>query len=187
MSEQLHVMTEAEYLAWEEAQEYRYEFDGFRPVAMNGGTLGHELIQGNLKAALVFGLRGGPCKAFGPTARVPTSQGRYRYPDAVVTCGAFDPATRDVTTPITIFEVMSDSTMNADRGQKLVEYRAIPSLTRYIMLEQASVMATVVTRVDDHWRIDVVRGGETLDLPEFGLALSMDAIYDGLDLSATSI
>ena len=31
-------MSLAEFLAWEERQELRYEFDGFRPVAVTGGT-----------------------------------------------------------------------------------------------------------------------------------------------------
>lgn len=32
-------MTVAEFLAWEKRQEFRFEFDGFQPVAMTGGTL----------------------------------------------------------------------------------------------------------------------------------------------------
>ncbi len=31
-------MTREEFLDWAEAQEERYEFDGFQPVAMTGGT-----------------------------------------------------------------------------------------------------------------------------------------------------
>ena len=31
-------MTLEAFLAWEERQELRYEFDGFQPVAMTGGT-----------------------------------------------------------------------------------------------------------------------------------------------------
>jgi hypothetical protein len=34
-------MTQEEFLAWAEAQEERYEFDGFQPVAMTGGTNNH--------------------------------------------------------------------------------------------------------------------------------------------------
>jgi hypothetical protein len=33
-------MTVEEFLAWEERQEGRYEFDGFRPVATTSGTIG---------------------------------------------------------------------------------------------------------------------------------------------------
>ena len=45
-------MTLAEFLAWEERQELRYEFDGFGPVAMTGGTLEHEAIGGTLRSLL---------------------------------------------------------------------------------------------------------------------------------------
>ncbi len=37
-------ITLAEFLAWEERQELRHEFDGFAPVAMTGGTRAHETI-----------------------------------------------------------------------------------------------------------------------------------------------
>lgn len=181
MSEVLQPMSEAEYLAWSERQEITYEFDGFRPIAVNGGTLGHELIQGNLKSALVRRLEGGRCRAFGPTARLPTGNGRYRFPDAVVICGTFDPAARDVPDPVVVFEI-TDSTIKTDRGAKLVEYRSIPSLVRYVMLEQTSAMATVITRVGDIWSIDVLREAEILQLPEIGIELPLAALYLGLDL-----
>jgi hypothetical protein len=48
------------FLAWEEAQALRHEFDGFRPTAMNGGTNAHSLIQANLTVALTTRLRGKP-------------------------------------------------------------------------------------------------------------------------------
>ena len=34
-------MTVDEFLAWERRQELKYEFDGFQPVAMTGGSLNH--------------------------------------------------------------------------------------------------------------------------------------------------
>ena len=37
-------MTLESFLAWEERQELRYEFDGFRPIAMTGGTYSHAQI-----------------------------------------------------------------------------------------------------------------------------------------------
>jgi len=43
-----HRMTTDEFLAWEEQQELRWEFNGFAPVAMTGGTAGHSAIQRNL-------------------------------------------------------------------------------------------------------------------------------------------
>ena len=55
-------MTLADFLEWEERQEERYEFDGFQPVAMTGGTNAHEAIGGTLRALLREGLRGKPCR-----------------------------------------------------------------------------------------------------------------------------
>ena len=56
-------MSVAEFLAWEERQELRWEFDGFQPVAMTGGTAAHEVIGGNIRtfAAEPSGRRALPC------------------------------------------------------------------------------------------------------------------------------
>ena len=51
-------ITLAEFLAWEERQELRYEFDGFEPVAMTGGTIAHDRITFNLQKALDAQARG---------------------------------------------------------------------------------------------------------------------------------
>ena len=62
-------MTLESFLAWEERQELRCEFDGFRPIAMTGGTYAHAQIQFRLTHALVSRLGGGPCKAVGGERR----------------------------------------------------------------------------------------------------------------------
>jgi hypothetical protein len=41
-------MTIEEFLAREAQQPLRYEFDGYQPMAMAGGTEQHSIIQGNL-------------------------------------------------------------------------------------------------------------------------------------------
>ena len=182
MNEALPAMTEAEYLAWEARQDVRHEFDGVRPVAMTGGTNRHERIQTNLKFALTGRLRGTPCEPFGPNSRVPTGHGRYRYPDALVTCTRPGDDLHDIPDPVVIFEIASETTAHTDRGPKLVEYRDLPSLVRYVMLEQSAAQATVITRKEDHWAIDVFRAGETIALPEVGIELPIDDLYLGLDL-----
>ncbi len=55
-------MTVEAFLAWEERQPIRYEFDGMQPVAMAGGSLAHSAIGLNLAIALGGGLRGKPCR-----------------------------------------------------------------------------------------------------------------------------
>jgi len=45
-------MTLEGFLIWEAGQPERYEFDGFQPVAMNGGTVAHATISLNLAVQL---------------------------------------------------------------------------------------------------------------------------------------
>ena len=128
-------MTLEAFLAWEERQELRYEFDGFQPVAMTGGTFTHAAIQRNLIMALGNRLRGKPCQALGSELKIAVA-GSIRYPDGFVVC---TPVARDatvVTDPVVVFEVLSPSTSTTDSIVKNQEYRDTASIQRYIMLEQ---------------------------------------------------
>lgn len=79
-------MTLAEFLVWEERQPLKYEFDGFGPVAMTGGTAGHALIQSNLAFAVGGRLRGKPCQFAGSDLKIQVADGHIRYPDGMVVC-----------------------------------------------------------------------------------------------------
>ena len=174
-------MTSEQFLAWEAGQELKWEFDGERPVAMNGGTTEHSTIQGNVIMRLRAALRGGSCRAFGPDLRVATGEGRYRYPDAVVTCVRVPVGTVEITDPVVIFEVLSAGTARTDRTVKLVEYRSIHCLRRYVMLEQDQALATVITRTEHGWSIDVLRDGEVLAMPEIGIEVAVADLYVDVD------
>ena len=102
-------MTLTEFLAWEEWQEPRYEFDGFEPVAMTGGTLGHDQITFDLRMALSARLAGKPCRPFGPNVKI-VVDGHVRYPDVVVVCRLVSLAASIVEDPVIVFEVLSEST-----------------------------------------------------------------------------
>ena len=53
------------FLAWEDRQALRYEYDGTAIRAMTGGTAAHAPVQRNLLYSLTGRLRGKPCS---PTA-----------------------------------------------------------------------------------------------------------------------
>ncbi len=57
-------MSLEEFLAWEERQELRWEFDGFVPMAMTGGTAEHSAIQRNIYIAIGGRLRGQRCQLY---------------------------------------------------------------------------------------------------------------------------
>ena len=172
-------MTADEFLAWEAKQELKWEFDGFQPVAMNGGTRAHSVVQANLLTELTRQLRGTPCRAYGSDLKVQTGPS-YRYPDVSVSCTPFADTETIVAEPVVIFEVLSGSTAGDDRTIKLAEYKSLSSVRRYVMLEQDRVFATVITRTATGWDHALVGPDGLLAMPEIGAEVSMAVLYDGL-------
>jgi len=175
-------MTPAEFLAWEGKQELKWEFDGFQPVAMTGGTVAHSIIQGNLITILNNQLRGQRCRAYGPDLKIETGS-KYRYPDALVSCTPIAPDATVAEEPVVIFEVLSESTAQSDRTTKLMEYRSLSSVRRYIMFEQDQAIATVVIRVDTGWNLEMLDVNGILSMPEIGVEIPMAELYEGLELT----
>jgi Uma2 family endonuclease len=172
-------MTLAEFLQWEERQEHKYEFDGTRAVAMVGVTIAHSTVQGNLTVSLITKLRGKPCRFHGPEVKIEAA-GHIRYPDGFVSCSALPNDATVVHDPVVIFEILSPSTSRTDRIEKNEEYRATPSVQRYIILEQDSVAATVFSRAGDDWVGHVVTGEAILAMPEIGIEVPLAEFYEGL-------
>lgn len=177
-------MTVEAFLAWERRQELRYEFDGIAPVAMAGGKVAHSKIATNLVEALRRRLRGGRCQAFRGDLKIMTQAGsKIRYPDAIVTCSPVDDADDIVPHPVVVFEVLSEATAGTDRVAKNDEYAGVPSIARYVMLEQDRAAATVFAREAGGWTGRLVTGmGAVLDLPEIGAELPLAELYDGVSL-----
>jgi Uma2 family endonuclease len=176
-------MTAAEFLAWEERQEARYEFDGFAPVAMTGGTRNHAALQSNLISALGSRLRGKPCQAFGSELKIAVG-GAYRYPDAMILCTPGSGSATVVDDPVVVFEILSDSTATTDRITKNTEYRNTPSIQRYVIIEQTGIGAEVFTRDGQDWAGRVQGPGSVLHIPEAGIEVPLDELYEGLGFSA---
>ena len=173
-------MTLAEFLAWEERQEFKHEFDGLGPVAMSGGTLRHAALQRNVLVALHPRLRGRPCDFFGSDAKFLTAEGTVRYPDGMVVCGPVDLNAKFVQNPVVVFEVLSPSTTRTDRIAKVREYQATPSVQRYVMLEQDGAAAVVYARAGAVWTHEILTAESVLALPEIGFELPLAELYEGI-------
>jgi len=173
-------MSVAEFLAWEETQELRWEFDGLAPVAMTGGTEAHEVIQLNLTAALNARLRGTPCRAYGSNVKIKVAE-RIRYPDAFVVCTPVVPRGTVRDDPVVVFEILSASTAHIDRVEKMREYWDAPSIQRYVLIEQEAISATAYVRDAGRWSGRVLWAGDVLPLPEIGIELPLEELYVGLD------
>lgn len=186
MSTALHAprMTREQFFAWAQAQGARYEFDGWQPVAMTGGTINHNQIAFNIHVALRERLRGTGCRPLGQDAGLATIGDTVRYPDGLVTCAKVKGDAYLVPGVVVVFEVISPTSGRMDRIVKVREYAAVPSILRYVILESSGIGLTVLERADggQKWTLTALTGEDTLALPEIGIAIPVAALYEAVDL-----
>jgi Uma2 family endonuclease len=178
--------TQEEFFTWAAAREGRYEFDGFRPVAMTGGSAVHSQLMRKLHLALGRRLDGGACEPLGPDAGVETANKAIRYPDALITCSKFGPNDRTIPGVVIVFEILSPSTSSTDRIVKLREYLSVPTIRRYVIVEYSTVALIVMERseAEDTWRVAALTEHDTLRMPEIGIEIPVAEIYNGITLPA---
>ncbi len=181
-------MTQGQFFDWSGHQHGRYEFDGFQPVAMTGGSVAHSRITLNLLGTLLVRLRGSGCEPLGPDAGVQTVGKAVRYPDALITCSRTPGNAYLVEGVRVVFEVLSRTSGHTDRIVKLREYQAVPTILRYVILERETIGLTVHARVhgSDPWTVSTLTQGDVLCIPEAGIEVPVDEFYAGLEIAPTA-
>jgi Uma2 family endonuclease len=180
--------TQAEFFAWAEHQEGRFEFDGFQPVAMTGGNARHDRITGNIHTALRSRLRGKPCSNFGPNLGVETTASRIRYPDALITCTKFPDSERIAPNVVVIFEVLSPSSSGTDRIEKVREYQAVSTILRYVIVESATPGLQVLHRTDgtSPWTAHALTKDDVLSVPEAQIEIPVAEFYEDIEFEGSA-
>ncbi len=170
-----------EYLRGEELSDVKHEYLNGMAHAMAGGTLGHSRTARNITLALGNRLRGKRCHVFTSDAAVHLSKDqdeRFYYPDAVVTCGPFDPSARSINAPVVIFEVLSPTTARTDRTEKKDAYLACDSMQHYVLVEPETVEVTVYSRESSGWTKTVYNEtDDILTLTGIEVELPLSEIY----------
>jgi Uma2 family endonuclease len=181
-------MTRQQFLDWVATQEGRWEFDGVAPVAMTGGSRRHSRIASNIILALGGRLRGGPCSVLGSDAGVAVGEAAVRYSDALVTCTPGQGTDRVIPGVVVVFEVVSPGTSRIDRVVKLAEYRSVPSIRRYVILEQTTAAVTSLERrgAGEPWTATGLGEADMLELPEIGVAVPVAEFYEGVELDGAN-
>jgi Uma2 family endonuclease len=170
------------FLAWEERQETRFEFNGTAPVAMVGGTEEHALLQAALVSEIRARLRGTPCRVVGSELKLRVND-RIRYPDAMILCAPRRPGRTVVDDPVIVFEILSPSSARTDFFIKNQEYRSNPAIQRYVILTQTHRSAVAFFRADEMWAVEVANGTDaTLRLPEVGIDLPLAELYRDIEV-----
>jgi Uma2 family endonuclease len=176
-------MSEAEYLAFERASQFKHEYVNGKIIAMSGASREHNLISGSTYAALYNQLQERPCEIYPSEMRVRVEvAGSYAYPDISVVCD--EPQFADdefdmLLNPLVIIEVLSPSTEGHDRGRKFQDYRALDSLREYVLIAQDSPRIEHFLRQDNGtWLLSDASGLEaSIELPSIGCTLALADVY----------
>lgn len=132
-----------EYLQMENEAVEKHEYYQGEIFAMSGAGNRHNIISINIIASLFNSLKGKSCQPFGSDMRIHIPQNTlFTYTDISIICGDIVNADEDENTainPTVIFEILSPSPRNYDRGMKFMLYRAIPTLKEYILVEAETV------------------------------------------------
>lgn len=177
-----HDYTFREYLELEAFSNVKHEFLDGEIYAMSGGTPTHAALTAAVLSHLFSQLRGSTGRVYSSDLKIRVSEtGLTTYPDVSIVCGTLqtDPESDLVATnPRLLVEVLSDSTINYDRGKKLDHYRRIPSLQVVLLVWQREVRVEIHRRAaDGAWSATTAASGELLRLDEVGAELSADDVY----------
>lgn len=177
--------TYEEYLRALEVSGVKLEYCDGEIYAMAGGTPAHADL-----AAAILRLLG---NALLGRCRVSSSDLKIRieatdlttFPDATVVCGERQLSKLDrhaVINPTVLVEVTSPSSEDYDRGEKLSQYKQLPSLRAVLIVSHRRPQITVVERTSDGWREREVRSGEMMALDAPSLSFSIDELYAAIEL-----
>lgn len=176
-----------EYLARERASSVKHEYYDGHILLMSGASIAHNEIARNLLVALTSKMKGKNCRPYGSDLKVHVREnGLFAYPDISVICG--EPETTDafkdvVTNPVVLFEVLSPSTRNYDRGQKFYLYRSIPLLREYILVDSQSLLLELFRKnTDESWTLhEYKKDFDKVYIEALDVYLTMQEVYENVN------
>lgn len=172
-----------EFLRWESTTT-RHEFADGRIFAIAGAARAHGTIALNLAALIRPAIRKSGFQAYLADMKVvPPARRSVRYPDLVLTCDERDFVDEEITRfPKVIVEVLSRSTAAVDRGEKFEEYRRIPTLEEYVVIDSTQVLVEVYRRAGEGWVFRDYGPGETFCIESVPLTANVADLYEDVEL-----
>ena len=170
-----------DYLRLEADSGLKHEFLAGQVWAMVGGSPEHARMSASVMAQLLAQLAGKPCAVFSSDLRIGVrATGLVTYPDVSVVYAALqrDPIDRTgntIANPKVLIEILSPSTAEYDRGEKLVHYQQIESLDAIVLFDHAAQRAEVWERRGTTWNPREER--ERVELATIGCTLAIAEIY----------
>lgn len=182
--------TPEEYLALEEAAEYKSEYRDGVIIPMTGGTTNHNRISLNMSIALRLALKGLDYDVFMGDVRLWMTKKRiYTYPDVMVIPGKpeyYNNRQDTVMNPQVIIEVLSKSTKAYDRTDKFKLYQTIPTFQEYILIDQSQVYIEQYCKLaNKRWSYSQYDDEDTaLVFSSFQVEVALADVYEKVDFEA---
>jgi Uma2 family endonuclease len=172
-----------DYLEREATASTKSEFVDGQVYAMAGALRAHGTIALNLAALVRPAIRGTGCQAYLSDMKVvPPGNRSVRYPDLVMTCDDRDLADQQITRfPKLIVEVLSPGTSSVDRGDKFEEYRRIPTLEEYVIVDSTRVLVEVFRRGADGWDFKEYGPGTVFRIDSIPLEITVVDLYEDIE------
>lgn len=168
-----------DYLAGEAVSSIKYEYIYGEVYAMAGTSDNHNRIVGSLYSAFLNHLRNSRCEPFMGDIKVRVSPNVYYYPDVLISCEENPENSYFRNEPVLIVEVVSPSTQEIDRREKLLFYQQMPSVQEYAVIEQQKKLVEIHRRQPDGRWITYYfnQSDETAEFQSIELTLPLDEIY----------
>lgn len=159
--------------------------DGYVLKSMVGARFSHHRIVRNVSFALQRQLDGKPgcCQVFTETFRLTQRFARISVlPDVMVRYGPVDPDATSVDDPVALVEVSGPASDLRDKVWKLEQYRRLPSLKLYAIVDRDRMHVVAYTREADGWRErePLTAPEHVLVFPEIGATLTLAEVYRDL-------
>ncbi len=170
-----------EYLRVDAESPAKHEFLDGMILAMAGGSPEHAALAMAVGAALQRQLEGKRCRVYSADLRirVPAS-GFAGYPDVTVVCERLERDPEDASTatnPAVVVEILSPSTEQYGRGEKLRQYQELASLLHVVLVSYDEKRIDVWSRNEAGWALTTANAGGRVRLDGIGCALDVDEVY----------
>lgn len=179
------ILTAEEYLRDEELSPVKRELVEGRLYSFAGTNRRHNKIVSNVHLVLAMAAEDGPCDVFISEMLVRAGLRTFYYPDLLVVCTDGDPLDRYLDDPCLVVEVLSPSTHDIDRREKLLAYQAMPSVRGCTLVyqDQRRVLHYWRDEQDVWWEIETTEGA--IRMPCLDIELPLERIYRGIRFSPT--
>lgn len=179
------IYTFDEYFELEEKAPFKSEFLNGKVRPMPNGTTNHAVICGSLFFYLKTAIKKIKIKAlpaFSELRIYIEPLDISVYPDVSVTLDEPQYYKKDkaIKNPTILFEVLSDSTGNYDRGEKFRKYKHLASFREYVLIEQDQPAIDVLYKNEnDIWEMHSYIGlDDVLELSSIGAKIPLADIYE---------